>query len=57
MNRIKQAEMTAHLSPKGLLIKLSKVYAVELGEERQITEVPKQVREITEKLKLDIFPK
>jgi len=29
---------------------------VDLGEERQITEVPKQVREITEKLKLDIFP-
>ncbi len=45
-----------HLSPKELLRKLSKVYAVDLGEERQTTEVPKQVREITEKLKLDIFP-
>ena len=56
LNRIKQAEMTAHLSPKGLLMKLSKVYAVDLGEERQITEVPKKVRDLVEKLKLDIFP-
>jgi hypothetical protein len=48
--------MTAHLSPHGLLLKLSKVYAVEGGGERQITEVPKQVRKIVEKLELDIFP-
>jgi len=48
--------MTAHLSPEGLLPKLSKVYAVSLGEERQITEVPKQVRKIAEKLNLDTFP-
>ena len=57
LNRIKQAGMTAHLSPQGLLLKLSKVYAVNGGEERRITEVPKQVRKIAEKLKLDIFPK
>ncbi len=57
LNRIKQAEMTAHLSPQGLLLKLSKVYAVSVGEERRITEVPKQVRKIAERLKLDIFPK
>ncbi len=36
-------------------MKLSKVYAVDLGEERQITEVPKKVRDLAEKLKLDIF--
>ncbi len=56
LNRIKQAEMTPHLSPQGLLLKLSKVYAVSVGEERRITEVPKQVQRIAEKLKLDIFP-
>lgn len=56
LNRNKQAGMTAHLSPKGLLPKLSKVYAVNFGEERQITEVPKQVRKIAEKLNLDAFP-
>lgn len=56
LNRIKQAEMTAHLSPQGLLLKLSTVCAVSVGEERQIIEVPKQVQKITENLKLDIFP-
>jgi len=56
LNRIKKAGMTAHLSPHGLLLKLSKVYAVEGGGERQITEVPKQVRKIAERLELDIFP-
>ena len=56
LNRIKKAGMTAHLSPHGLLLKLSKVYAVEGGGERQITEVPKQVRKIVERLELNIFP-
>ncbi|WP_246269914.1 transposase [Methanofollis tationis] len=56
LNRIKRAGMTAHLSPQGLLLKLSKVYAVGAGEERRITEVPKGVRKIAEKLELDIFP-
>jgi len=48
--------MKAHLSPQGLLPKLSKVYAVGMGEERRITEVPKQVWKIAEKLELKIFP-
>ena len=56
LNRIKKAGMTAHLSPHGLLLKLSKVYAVRSGEERAITEVPKQVRKIAERLELNIFP-
>ena len=56
LNRIKQAELSAHLSPQGLLLKLSKVYAVTNEENRWITEVPKQVKQIAERLKLDIFP-
>ncbi|MDK2862556.1 MAG: hypothetical protein PWQ46_266, partial [Methanomicrobiaceae archaeon] len=32
------------------------VYAVRSGEERAITEVPKQVRKIAERLELNIFP-
>jgi hypothetical protein len=56
LSRIKKAGMTAHLSPHGLLLKLSKVYAVGNGEERAITEVPKQVRKIAERLELGIFP-
>ena len=56
LNRIEQAGMAAHLSPQELLLKLSKVYAASVGEERRITEVPKQVRKIAEKLKLGVFP-
>ena len=56
LNRIKKAELSAHLSPQGLLLKLSKVYAVANDENRWITEVPKQVKQIPERLKLDIFP-
>ncbi|MDK2974604.1 MAG: hypothetical protein PWP08_975, partial [Methanofollis sp.] len=37
-------------------LKLSKVYTVGRGEERQITGVPKQVRTRAEKLELKIFP-
>ncbi|GEM_PF-1652749 len=56
LNRIKKAGLSAHLSPHGLLLKLSKVYAVTNEENRWITEVPKQVKQIVERLKLDIFP-
>jgi len=55
-NWIKRAGMTPHLSPQGLLLKLSKGYAVGTGEERRITEVPKQVRKLAEKLELKMFP-
>jgi len=48
--------MRAHLSPQGLLLKFSKAYAVRMGEERRITEVPKQIRRRAEKLELSIFP-
>jgi len=56
LNRIKQAGLSAHLSPQGLLLKLSKVYSVVYEEEKRMTEVPKQVLEIAEKLNLDLFP-
>ncbi|MDN7023855.1 hypothetical protein FGU65_02935 [Methanoculleus sp. FWC-SCC1] len=56
LNRIKQAGLSAHLSPQGLLLKLSKVYAVIYEKERRMTEVPRQVRGIAEKLNLGIFP-
>jgi len=56
LNRIKKAGLSAHLSPHGLLLKLSKVYAVTSEENRWITEVPKKVKQIAEKIALDIFP-
>lgn len=57
LNRIKRAGLSAHLSPQGLLLKLSKVFRVTYGDdEKRITEVPKQVREIAQKLGGSIFP-
>jgi hypothetical protein len=56
LNRLKQADLSAHLSPKGLLLKISDVYAVTKEENWWITEVPRQVKQIAEKLNLDIFP-
>ncbi|KAF5041010.1 MULTISPECIES: transposase [unclassified Methanoculleus] len=53
-NRIRQAGLSAHLSPEGLLLKLSEVYSVVYGDEKRITEVPEQVRGIAEKLNLEI---
>jgi len=40
-----------------MFLKLLKVYAVVYEEEKRMTDVPKQVWEIAEKLNLDIFPK
>lgn len=55
-NRIRQAGLLSHLSPQGLLLKLSKVYSVNSGTDKRITEVPKQVRTIADKLQFDIIP-
>ncbi|CVK34138.1 transposase [Methanoculleus bourgensis] len=44
LNRIKQAGMTAHLSPQGLLLKLSKVYAVENEGEGRPPRCPNRSR-------------
>ncbi len=48
--------MTARLSSQGLFLKLLKLYAVGIREEKRITEVPKQLRKLKEKLELNIFP-
>ena len=56
MNRLKKADLNSKHSPKDLLLKLSKVFKVDLGDHYIITEVPKQVRNIAEQIKLDIIP-
>ncbi|MCK9306124.1 MAG: transposase [Methanoculleus sp.] len=53
-NRIEQAGLSAHLSPEGLLLKLSKVYAVDSGDEKRITEVPEHIQGIAGRLHIDI---
>jgi len=40
-----------------LLEEFSKVYMVRIGEKEIMSEVPKKVRELDEKLDLNLFPK
>jgi transposase len=53
-NRIEQAGLSAHLTPEGLLLKLSKVYAMDSGDEKRITEVPEHIQGIAGRLHIDI---
>lgn len=56
MNRLKKEDLNSKHSPKDLLLKLSKVFKVDPGSHHIITEVPKQVRNIAEEIKLGIIP-
>ncbi len=56
-NLLKKAGLNRKMAPIDLLLNYSKVYHVDLEEEGLITEVPKKVRMLDEKLGLYIFPK
>lgn len=53
---IKKEGLTAEYSPKDVLLAFSKVMRITYDGFDQITEVPKKVRELEKKLKLNIFP-
>ncbi|MGB7001175.1 MAG: transposase [Halobacteriota archaeon] len=53
---LKKAELNHKFTPIDLLFKYSKVYYVNLKDHSMITEVPKKVRDLEEKLGLNIFP-
>jgi transposase len=59
---LKKGELNRKMTPIDLLFKYGKVYHVDLDhvdlEDRSmVTEVPKKVRDLEERLGLDIFPK
>ncbi len=54
---IKRAGLTSEYAPKDVLLIFSKVMRISYEGFDQITEVPKKVRELEKKLKLDLFPK
>lgn len=56
-NLLKKAGLNRKITPIDLLHKYSRVYHIDLKEGGLITEVPKKVREMDEKLGLKIFPK
>jgi transposase len=53
---LKKAELNHKFTPIDLLFKYSKVYHVNLKDHSMITEVPKKVMDLEEKLGLNIFP-
>jgi len=54
---LKKAGLNRKLTPIDLLFKYGKVYHVDLEEHSMIPEVPKKVRDLEERLGLNIFPK
>lgn len=56
MNRLKVAKLLTQLSPHDLLTKFSKVYTYRVGEGRELSEIPKRVRDLARKLNYGIFP-
>jgi transposase len=54
---LKKGELNRKMTPIDLLFKYGKVYHVDLEDRSMITEVPKKVRDLEERLGLDIFPK
>jgi transposase len=54
---LKKADLLDKHSPKDLLLDLSKVYLVELNDCNIISEVPKKLEVLEQKMGLDLFPK
>ncbi len=53
---LKKGELDRKMTPVDLLFKYGKVYHVDLGDHGMVTEVPKKVVDLDERLGLDIFP-
>ena len=54
---LKKGELNRKMTPVDLLFKYGKVYHVDLGDRSMVTEVPEKVRNLEERLGLNIFPK
>ena len=54
---LKKADLSSKLSPKDILLDMSKVYLVELDDCNLISEIPKKLEKLDGKLGLNLFPK
>lgn len=54
---LKKADLLSKQSPIDVLLELSKVYLVELNDCNLISEIPKKLEKLDEKLGLNLFPK
>lgn len=57
LNLIRKKELTDKISVNEVLLELSKVYEIHLGEKKKLSEIPEKVTKLTETLELNIFPK
>lgn len=56
-NLLKKADLNRKMTPIDLLHRFSRIYHIDMKDGPMITEVPKNVRALDEKLGLNIFPK
>jgi transposase len=54
---LRKADLLSKQSPIDILLELSKVYLVELNDCNLISEIPRKLEKLDEKLGLDLFPK
>jgi hypothetical protein len=54
---LKKADLLSNMSPKDVLLELSKIYLIELNDCNLISEIPRKLDKLDEKLGLYLFPK
>lgn len=57
MNMLREKKLLKNVSVRELLLKLSKVYVVTDGKRSVVSEIPKKVEDLKNKIGKDIFPK
>jgi len=57
LNLLRKAKLVEKVSVNEVLLELSKVYEIHLGEKRKLSEIPNKVMKLAESLDMDIFPK
>lgn len=57
LNLLRKAKLVEKVSVNEVLLELSKVYEIHLGEKRKLSEIPNKVLKLAESLDLNIFPK
>lgn len=57
LNSLRKYKLIDKVSVNEVLMELSKVYEIHLGEKRKLSEIPDKVNKLAESLELNIFPK
>jgi transposase len=56
LNLLRKAKLVEKVSVNEVLLELSKVYEIHLGEKRKLSEIPNKVLKLAESLDMNIFP-